>query len=86
MGLPEKFLRLGQTTVSWKGLKRLGWFMLVPARPRPGGWPRGARIGRIRLQSRRGDRAMKLSRWRPAARSLPCWGLGAVAGWPWGKL
>ena len=30
MGLPEKFLRLGETTVSWKGLKRLGWFMLVP--------------------------------------------------------
>jgi hypothetical protein len=25
-----------------------------------------------------------MTRWRRAARCLPCWGLGVKAGWPWG--
>ncbi len=86
MGLPERFFRFGQNKISWKeSLKRLGWFMLVPAYPRPGGWF-GRRPGRtMRLKSRRRYGRMRLAHWRRAAQSLPCWGLGAVARWPWGK-
>jgi hypothetical protein len=29
-------------------------------------------------------RGAGISRWRRAVRCLPCWGLGAKAGWPWG--
>ena len=79
MGLPGKGRRMGQTTAFWMGLKRLGWINSLPACP---GW--GGRSGGGGRHHRHRHTAAGLAGWRRALRGFPCWGLGAVAGWPWG--
>jgi hypothetical protein len=79
MGPPGKGRQMGQTPGFWMGLKRLGWINFMPGcRGRDG---RGGGGGRHHRQR---HKAVGLAGWHRAARGLPCWGLGAVAGWPWG--
>jgi hypothetical protein len=84
MGLLGEGRRSGQATGFWMSLERLGWINLVPGcRGRSGClWGGGDEAGRRHHQHR--QKAAGLAGWRRAPRGLPCWGLGAVAGWPWG--
>ena len=84
MRLPGKSSRFALTGSFWTCFKRLDWRHFVPGGRVGERWLRSTRRGVARQRHRTRPRGMKLVRWRRTAQGLPCWGLGAVAGWPWG--
>ena len=82
--LPGRGSRFALAGGFWTGFKWLGWPQFMPRGRVGSGWLRRARGGPAKRQHRCRHGAMKLVRWQRATQGLPCWGLGAVAGWPWG--
>ena len=77
MGPMGKGMRSGRGTGFWMELKRIDWIGFMP------GW-RGMSGWGGKRHHRRRQRSMGWGDWRQASWGIPCWGLGAVAGWPWG--
>lgn len=77
MGPMGKGMRAGRMAGFWMELKRVNWIGFMP------GW-RGISGWGGRRHHRRRQRPIGLAGWQRASRGPPCWGLGAVAGWPWG--
>lgn len=77
MGAMGKGMRAGRGAGLWMELKRVDWIGFMPGWRGISGW--GGRRRHRRRQGRAG-----WAGWRRASWGIPCWGLGAVAGWPWG--
>ena len=77
MGAMRGGMRARRGAGFWMELKRVDWIGLMP------GW-RGRSGWCGRRQHQRRQRRMGWAGWRRASWGIPCWGLGAVAGWPWG--
>jgi hypothetical protein len=77
MGPMGKGIRAGRRAGLWMELKRVDWIGFMP------GW-RGISAWGCRRHHRRRQESMEWAGWRRGSWGIPCWGLGAVAGWPWG--
>ena len=77
MRLMGNGMRAGQSAGFWMEVKRVDWIGFMPGWRGINGW-----VGK--RHHRRRQRSTGWAGWRRASWGIPCWGLGVVAGWPWG--